>query len=153
MKGIQKQTKLILLIPATYLVHIAEEYWCGEQFFNWLNQFAGSRMTANSFLLLNGIFFFIMIMACAISLHRRDARIPLVLASIILSNALLHLIGSIVTKSYSPGLVSALLLWLPLSLIWLLNHQTTVSTAKKIACFAAGLLIQVMVSFLALRIQ
>lgn len=153
MKGIQKQTKLILLIPATYLVHIAEEYWSGEQFFNWLNHFAWARMTANSFLLLNGIFFFTMIMACAIALYRRDARIPLVLASIILSNSLLHLIGSIVTNSYSPGLVSALLLWIPLSLIWLLHYQPTISVPKKIACFVAGLLIQVMVSFLALRIQ
>lgn len=153
MKKIRNNAKLILFIPASYLVHIVEEYWCGEQFFIWLNHFAGARMTAKSFLLLNGIFFFIMIMACAIALYRRDDRVPLVLASIILSNAFLHLIGSIATNSYSPGLISALLLWLPLSLIWLLRYQPTVSAPKKIACIAIGLLIQVIVSFLALRIQ
>ncbi|GAB3428548.1 HXXEE domain-containing protein [Niabella aquatica] len=153
MEEIQKQAKRVLLFPATYLIHIAEEYWFGERFFNWLNHFAGARMTANSFLVLNAICLIIMIAACVIALYRRDIRIPLVLAGIILSNALLHLIGSIVTNSYSPGLVSALLLWLPLSLRWLLRYQPTVSTPKKISCLAAGILIQVMVSFLALKIQ
>ena len=153
MKKIQNNAKLILFIPASYLVHIVEEYWCGERFFIWLNHFVGARMTAKSFLLLNGIFFFIMITACAIALYRGDERIPMVLASIILSNALLHLIGSIATNSYSPGLVSALLLWMPLSLTWLLSYQPTISAPKKIACFAIGLSIQVRISFLALRIQ
>lgn len=45
-----KVSNLILLFPCTYLVHIAEERWCGELFFNWLNRVAGAKMTEHSFL-------------------------------------------------------------------------------------------------------
>jgi hypothetical protein len=41
--------------------------------------------------------------------------------TVVLINAASHTIGSVVTRSYSPGLISALLLWLPLGTITLLR--------------------------------
>jgi len=36
------------------------------------------------------------------------------LGAVVLLNGLVHLAGSILTRSYSPGLVTGLLIWLPL---------------------------------------
>jgi hypothetical protein len=54
--------------------------------------------------------------AAAVSIFRRPSRAPLVvaLATIVTINATLHLGGALLTVSYSPGIVSGVVLWLPL---------------------------------------
>ena len=41
------------LFPATYLVHIAEEFWAPLTFYVWASEFAGVRLTAQLFLVAN----------------------------------------------------------------------------------------------------
>ena len=45
----------IWLFPATYALHIAEEYWGGEGFAAWVSRFARTPLTEDLFLLLNAI--------------------------------------------------------------------------------------------------
>ncbi len=147
-----KVSNLTILFPCTYLIHIAEELWCGERFFNWLNRVAGAKMTEHSFLLLNGIFLLIMLIASITAIYRRDHRIVLILASIISVNTLLHALGSVATKSYSPGLVSALLLWMPLAVWAFYKENQFVSKRNKIVAVTIGIGAHIIVSILALTV-
>lgn len=145
-------SKWVTVFPLTYVVHIAEEYWAGERFYNWLSRVADAHMTKDSFLLLNGSFMLVMIVAVSIASWRKDHRILLVLASIVLINSLLHVFGSIFTASYSPGLVSAVVLWLPLA-VWTFYHERRhVSTRQKVGAIVVGIIAHVFVSLLALGV-
>jgi hypothetical protein len=103
----------IALFPATYGVHIAEEYWGG--FPARAAEFTGLAISEAAFLSANA-FLWVLMAAAAVSIFRRPSRAPLVVAlgTIVTINATLHLGGALLTASYSPGLASGLLLWLPL---------------------------------------
>jgi hypothetical protein len=45
----------VWLFPATYLAHIAEEYWGGEGFPRWISRVAGATLTTPEFLTLNAV--------------------------------------------------------------------------------------------------
>jgi len=103
----------IFLFPATYLVHIAEEYWGG--FPTRTAELTGLAIPEAAFLAAN-VFFWILMLAAVMATLYQPSRAPLVitLATVITVNATLHVGGALLTASYSPGLVSGLLLWLPL---------------------------------------
>lgn len=110
----------IILFPATYLVHIAEEFW--GRFPAWATEHTGLAISDVAFVAANAFFWFLMVGAVVTVLRRRSlALIIISLATIITINATLHFATSLLTQSYSPGLVSGLLLWLPLG-IWAFTH-------------------------------
>jgi Protein of unknown function with HXXEE motif len=53
--------------------------------------------------------------------RRRHGWIPVALAVVVLLNTWLHLAASFAARSYSPGLGSAFVLWVPLGLLTLLR--------------------------------
>ena len=103
----------IFLFPVTYLVHIAEEYWGGLP--ARAAELTGLAIPEAAFLAGNA-FFWVLMVAAAVSTLRRPSHAPLVIAlgTVVIINAMLHVGGALLTASYSPGLVSGLLLWLPL---------------------------------------
>jgi hypothetical protein len=103
----------ILLFPATYLAHIAEEYWGG--FSARAAEFTGLAIPEAAFLAGNALFWVLMSVAMVLVL-RRPARAALVVAvaTVITINAALHVGGSLLSAGYSPGLLTGVLLWLPL---------------------------------------
>jgi hypothetical protein len=113
------------LYPLTYVLHLAEELWGGEGFPAWVARVAGSPMPEHRFLLLNAIGLALMI--AGVRLARRRGRgvgwIPIALAGIVLLNALAHIAATILVGGYSPGLFSALLLWMPLGIETLRRHR------------------------------
>lgn len=105
----------IWLFPAAYSVHVAEELWAPPTFYGWASRLAGVDFTAPAFLAANALFMTMMIVAVARVVRGIWAPwLVLVLATIVVLNALLHLTGTVLSRSYSPGLVSGLLLYLPL---------------------------------------
>src|SRR5579859_7931657 len=104
---------VIWLFPVTYLFHIAEEYWGG--FAQWFSTATGVHATNEAVLLLNGIGLAVMtISVVLVSRSRKWRWVLTAIAGIVVVNALLHAAGSVLARSYSPGLVSGLLLWMPL---------------------------------------
>lgn len=140
----------VWLFPATYLVHIAEEYWAGEQFFNWFSRVAEASLTANEFLGLNGVGLVAMTLATGVAAKRQYAVVVLVLSTVVLINAVLHAALSLLTRSYSPGAVSGMVLWLPLALIAIRRHHPHVPPARKIAAVVIGIAVHTLVTALAL---
>lgn len=107
-----------LLFPLTYLVHLTEEYWGG--FPLWSARYLGFRLTSEGFLQLNLIAWGIMFGASVLAtLFTARSWLIMPFAGITFINACAHGIASIVTSSYSPGLISGLSLWLPLGTITL----------------------------------
>ncbi|MBC7908972.1 MAG: HXXEE domain-containing protein [Pyrinomonadaceae bacterium] len=117
------------LFPLTYLAHIAEEYWVGEGFPAWFSRLSGVELTPARFLALNRFALALMAVGIILALTVPPLRWLLIsFGTVILINALAHAVGSAVTRSYSPGLISGLLLWLPLGALtlrraWILRSR------------------------------
>jgi hypothetical protein len=128
----------IVLFPATYLAHIAEEYWGG--FPARMAEITGFTVPEAAFLGANAVFWVLMATAAGLVL-RRPARAPLVvaLATIVSINVMLHVGAALLTASYSPGLISGLLLWLPLGVAALTFGHRVLSERS----FRSGVLIGV----------
>ncbi|MGH7427349.1 MAG: HXXEE domain-containing protein, partial [Candidatus Methylomirabilaceae bacterium] len=98
-------------IVGAAFIHIAEEYWGG--FLIWFPKFTGLRMTRTRFVIVNTLFVVLCVLA-AISGQRRLV-FSLSVAALIFINAIIHIVGTVRFRRYSPGLVSALLLYIPLA--------------------------------------
>ena len=116
----------VLLFPATYLPHIAEEYWGG--FPARFAETTGLAVPEGAFLGANA-FFWVLMATAAVLVLRRPTRAPLVVAvaTVVTINATLHLGGTVLTASYSPGLITGVLLWLPLGVVALVRGHRLLS--------------------------
>lgn len=134
----------IVLFPVTYLVHIAEEYWGG--FTGRMSDLTGLAFPEVAFLAANAVFWLLMT-AVAVWIIRRPshAALAVALATIVTINATLHLGVTLATLSYSPGLVSGMLLWLPLGVSTLVRGHRTLSRRSFRAGLLAGVIAHVLV--------
>jgi len=128
----------VVLFPATYLAYIAEEYWGG--FPGRTAELTRLAIPDGAFLGANALFWALMTIAVFLVLRRPTrALLVVALATILAINAALHIGGTLLSASYSPGLVSALLLWLLLGVAALVRGRRSLSKRD----FRAGLLIGV----------
>lgn len=103
------------LLPASYAAHVVEEWRGGEGFPAWFSRVTGAELSVEKFLALNVAALAGMTLGVALVARYRKLRWLLVgFAAVELLNALAHVAASAATRSYSPGLVSGALLWLPL---------------------------------------
>lgn len=139
------------LYPATYAIHILEELWGGEGFTAWLGRVAGVELTARRFIIWNAAALLLMSAGVWLALRFRHLR-WLLLASAVafLLNALSHLAASLHTVSYSPGLLSGLLLWLPLGALTFIYYKPTLTRRGRRAGLVVGLLMHLIVVALTL---
>ena len=115
-----------LLFPATYLLHIAEEYLCGERFFNWASRISGINLTEQAFLEINAAAWTIMMLISAMAFSRPTFQwIVIPMSTAVTINGVAHLLGTIFSRSYSPGLVTGVLLWIPLGAFTLYRARGT----------------------------
>src|SRR5262249_3957490 len=108
-------------------------------------------LTAHEFLVLNAIAWCVMVIGVALVALSPSCRFLLVaFGGVILLNAFLHLTFSILTRSYSPGVVSGLLCWAPLGLYTLSHEQEHLSRSKLALGIALSFVLHAVVSFSAL---
>lgn len=134
------------LFPITYVLHIAEEYWGGEGYSAYLLRLRGIQLSPTRFLLVQAIGLALMIMG--IILARRlqfPGLLSVVLGSVILVNGLTHAILSLAYTEYVPGLITSLLLWIPLGTATLLRFRGTMREARYWLCVALGAGINVVI--------
>lgn len=99
--------------PLAYALHIAEEY--AFHFSVYVANASGRHISNSQFLFLNAVFWLLMVAAVVVALVRPSrAWLVITLAAVLGINAAAHLLGSIVTSTYSPGTVTAVLLYVPL---------------------------------------
>ena len=136
------------LFPLSYLAHIAEEYWGG--FHVWIARFWGVESSDANFLAWNGGALVMMCVGVGLVLATKSYRWLLVsFGTVVLINAVAHALGSVATRSYSPGLVTGLLLYAPLGLFTLLRARRSVNARTLRAGLIVGVAMHAVVVLLA----
>jgi hypothetical protein len=136
------------LFPASYSIHIAEEYWGG--FPAWIARFWGVESSLSNFLSWNGGALVMMMLGVALALKTKSYRWLLVSFATVQSiNGVVHALASVVTRSYSPGLISGLLLFVPLGAFTLMRARQQVNRRTFRAGVILGVLMHAVVVLLA----
>jgi hypothetical protein len=142
------------LLPATYGLHIIEEAWAGEGFGRWIRHVIRRTVRPRWFFAVNAVLWLAMVAAVA---SLRDGHRAVLLAAalgvIVTVNGVGHLVGTVVTRVYSPGLVSGLLLWAPLGLATLRWSWIAGPASVWYAGLLSGILLQACLGALALALS
>ena len=111
---------LCWLLVAAYAAHIVEE-WVGG-FPEWLAFVAGAPLPRGDFVAINAVALLVVIVGT--HLGSRDGSrgwIAIAVAAVLFVNGLLHVLGTVVTGTYSPGLFTGVVLYFPLAGLALLR--------------------------------
>ena len=128
------------LFLITYLLHIAEEYYCGGGFPQYMLKYYHVELTEARFLTLQLIGVIAMILGLWLSAKLHFPKTMLViLASVVLTNATIHLIRSAANARYEPGLITGVALWIPLGLTSIYLNRAEMSSIRLIFSIAIGL--------------
>lgn len=139
------------MFPTTYLLHATEEYCCGETFPVWISRLWGVDFTAAAFLWCNGIAMAAMVLAAWLAGRRTALRwLVVTLGTVVTVNSAAHAIGSLATWSYSPGLVTGLVLWLPLGCVVLRRTARELPPRRFVLGIVAGLAVHGVVTAIVL---
>lgn len=140
---------LWLFVPA-YLVHLAEEFWAGPGFPSWVRLIAGRTLPEAAFVAINAVAL-VLLLAGIRAATRRESRgwIAVAVATVATLNAVLHLLGSAATGTYSPGTISGVVVYLPLGVLTLIRAGHQQEAAAFGRGISAGLLVQLIVAALA----
>ena len=125
-------------VPA-YAIHVAEEWFAG--FTTWLERIAGGRMPDIAFFTINAIALMLLVIAIRAAARREsNGWIAVSIATIVLINTVSHIAGSLLTRSYSPGLFSAVVLYVPLGSLTMmraLDHAPRATVKQGVIAGAA----------------
>jgi hypothetical protein len=138
------------LFPLTYGVHLCEELLAGDTFPRWISRVGGADFSRAEFLALNAVAMTAMLVVVTMTQRLRRARWLLAsLGFLVTFNGILHTVASIVTRSYSPGLFSGLLLWVPLGVFTLRRCRGTLAGRELLAGLGGGILAHALVALAA----
>jgi hypothetical protein len=142
---------LWLFLPA-YLLHVIEEYLAG--FPAWFGAIAGHPLPVPAFVAINAVGVTVLVTAIiAATRHERLGWIAVAMATVAVINPLAHLLASILTATYSPGLVSGVVVWLPLGQLLLLRARYQADGAALRRGVLVGMLVQGFVTATALTLS
>lgn len=140
----------LLLLPLSYLLHLAEEWWGGEGFAAWTARAVGSPVSTTRFIVLNSIVWpLFSVLTVAAILRQRLAWFPATFATVVVINTVLHGLGSLATASYSPGLITGVLLYLPVGIAALVHSRRVVTPRSFQLAVLLGFLIHAAVAVIA----
>lgn len=139
---------LVWLMPVSYAIHIAEE-WIGG-FPEWIAAVIGSPLPRGAFILINGIALAVMILGTqATTRSEKNGWMGIAIATALFINGLLHVFGSLMTGTYSPGLFTSIVLYLPISQLVLLRAWFQVHRSTFVRGFVTGIVLHALVSAIA----
>ena len=140
------------LFPVTYLIHIAEEYWGGEGYTAYLYRLRGVHLSTARFLAFQTLGVVLICIGIVISLKLKWPRFFLtIMGALVLSNGITHTATALRHGGYGPGLVSCVLIWIPLGLITLILLQGEMPTLRFVVASLIGFGINAAVALIALR--
>ncbi len=135
---------LFWLLPVAAILHITEEFIFPGGFVAWYRNYrhaVSSSITATYLVVVNAIFVIACLLPFALG-PLRGVALWLTMASVVFVNALFHIRGSIQTGQYSPGVVTSVLMYIPLSIYgyWFLlsKHYASAGTAVSSALIGMG---------------
>lgn len=138
-----------LLLPIAFVLHFAEEWFGG--FSAWTLIALGTEVTPERFLLINGVALPLFGIGTLAALRfPRMAWFAASLAALFGLNGVVHTLATLGLGLYSPGTVTGLLLFIPLSVIVLRSSAARLSGAVFAGSILFGVLLHGLATFLAL---
>jgi ABC-type uncharacterized transport system permease subunit len=148
-----RDAALVWLFVPAYIVHLAEEWSAG--FPSWVRNVVGRPLPEAAFLIINGVALVVMVAAIrAATRAERHGWTAIAIATVMLVNAALHAAGTVLTGTYSPGLISAVVVYVPLGSLVMMRALDQARREQVARGVAAGILIHaivVVVAFVAAR--
>jgi hypothetical protein len=141
------------LFVVTYIIHIAEEYWGGEGYSAHLLKHRGVYMSPIRFLIVQAIGIALMVTGVLIAKRFKFPNaLAVIFGTAVLVNALTHLVNSLRSMAYEPGLISGIIIWIPLGLYSIIYFRRRVLNKKRFwLSIAIGLVINVAIAFITMR--
>jgi len=127
------------LLPPAYLAHLCEEWWGGPGFAAWAALTMGMDVSPSRFLAINAVALPLFAVTTVAAL--RSARfgwLAAALATLLFVNGCLHLLATAVFATYSPGVVTGALLYLPLGGLVCRSMSRSLSAAVFARAVAVG---------------
>jgi hypothetical protein len=141
--------RLSILLLLAYLVHFAEE-WYGE-ITTWAQDTLNYEVSIERLLLLNGMAFVLFAIGTAASIRAgRITWFTVAFATLLGVNGTLHTLATIGLGQYSPGTITGLALYIPLSIFALRSAATQLNGTIFRRSLVAGVMFHVLVTFLAI---
>ena len=142
----------VWLFPLSQCAHVAEEYWEGYGFHRWLSGLTHTPFSLPNVLTMHVAFILAMVAATVLATGRPAwGWVVPGLATLVLFNALAHVVGRVVSASSSSGLVSSIVLWVPLGVTGLIRAWRRLDRFRFWSGVLAGAATQVPVTWVALR--
>jgi hypothetical protein len=136
----------VWLFPVTYIVHLLEEYFIGGGFPVWAQRALGIQLSNREFVAWNAFALAIMCAgALLVSRHPRFQFIEIALAIAVLGNVAAHVFGSLATWTYSPGLITSVLVWIPLGWFRLRTVFRDSSRRARVAGTCLGVFVTIVI--------
>ena len=140
------------LIPITYLIHIGEEFYGGEGYPAYLKRLRGVELTPTRFLVGQAIGLALIIIGLLIARRLSfPKQLLIILGALVMVNGFSHLGTSIYYREYSPGLISGVLIWIPLGLATLIRFNRDMSARLYWLYVAIGVAINAVVAVITLK--
>jgi hypothetical protein len=143
---------LVWLLPLAYACHILEEWFGG--FPEWLAVIVGSPLPRPAFVAINTAAMAAMILAARAATRREShGWMAVAIATILLVNGIAHVLASLATGTYSPGLITGVVLYLPLAQLSLLRAWSQAEGADFSRGVAAGFALHALVFVIAYAVS
>lgn len=140
------------LIPLTYLIHIAEEYWGGEGYPAYIYRLRGVHLSPTRFVVAQAIGFGLVTIGIILARQFNFPSMMLViLSTTVMGNTLTHSFNALMSLSYNPGLLSAVLIWMPMGIFVLVRFRSEMSRQRYWLAIAIGVGINVVVGVITMR--
>ena len=124
------------------MIHISEEYFRGEGYSGYLLRLRGVTLSPQRFLVGQAIAFALMIVGIFLAKHLKFLNhMIVILGTVVLVNAVTHCVQTVVNGQYVPGLVTAIILWLPLGMLGLLSFKSQMNASIYWICVTLGVAI------------
>jgi hypothetical protein len=137
------------MFPVAYLMHITEESYGGEGYSGYLERLRGIHLSSTRFLMAHGVGLALMVAGVILA---RQLKFPnllsVILGAVLLVNGLTHAVQTLAHREYVPGLVTAVLIWLPLGVATLVRFKDSMSKVRYWLSVAVGVAINVVVELL-----
>lgn len=140
------------LVPITYLIHIAEEFWGGEGYSAYLKRLRGVELSPTRFLVGQAIGLALIIVGIFIARRLNFPRqLLVILGTVVLVNGLSHLGTSLFYHEYGPGLVTGVLIWIPFGVATLFRLKGSMNTGRYWLYVAIGIAINATIAVITLK--
>jgi hypothetical protein len=121
----------ILWLPALAVAaHLIEEFVWPGGFAAWYRNYppgANATVTSRFLVMINAIFVALALLPPVLGPTPRGLAFWLVVAAIAATNAIFHIVATVRTRAYSPGVVTGVALYLPLAFVggaWIIRDRS-----------------------------